>query len=287
MYSLKALKVFEAAARLGSFKAAASELCVTPTAVSHQVRQLEDDLKLSLFHRQARKVVLTEVGKELFSVVNQSFGAIDEVINKLTRQSNLQVDVALGPMLAARWLIPQMADFWAQHHHIDLRMYHTAFMLDPLQHEADIILAWGQGDWPGVQAEKLFVPRLTPVVSPLLLQQRPPLTSIQDLRHYPLIQHRDGQDWAHWFEHFNIPTSHVEKRVIEDANVALQAAIAGQGVGLGLVDFVEDDIKAGRLIRPFEETIEPRRAYYAICKQASLQKPQVRQVYEWLLGEPA
>lgn len=280
MISTQALRSFEAAARHLSFKRAAEELYVTPTAVSHQVKALESALDCRLFERRARQVELTRQGHELFTTLRHAFDEIDETVARIQSQGARDVvTLGLGPIIGTRWLAPRLGDFWKKHRDIDLRLHHTAF---PMRHSSDVFdlaIAWGDGRWPGMQVKPFIQIRVTPVLAPSL--RRP--SRERDLLDYPLIHERDRRGWLQWFGAAGIdaPVAALGTE-IDDANLVLQTALDGQGVALGILPFVEDDLEAGRLIRPFALAVDPGQAYYLIYRKARLQRPAVKQVRDWL-----
>lgn len=283
---MTALRTFEAAARLGSFKQAAEELGVSPTAVSHQIRRLEDEIGHSLFLRKTRKVELNEGGARLADVVGQAFGAVYAEVDRLITVDRRRVDLALGPFVAARWLIPRLSSFWSAHPRMDLRLHHSPLEVDPDSFTADLAIAWGHGDWPGVVSHRMFGLEATPMASPELIARRGPVDDVGDLARYQIIHYRDRSDWREWLDRagrrdFRFP----EETVIDDANVAHQAALQGQGVILGMRPFVEDDIAAGRLVCPFDLSVELKRAYHLVARRQRLKDPHVRHVHDWLIAQ--
>lgn len=279
---LTALRAFEAAARLGSFKSAAAELAVTPTAVSHQIRQLEDDLSHPLFTRHTRKVVLTDAGERLAQVVSQAFGSVATELETFKSGKRQRIDLALGPIIASRWLTPRLSAFWRDHPAIDLRLHHSPLVVDP-DNDVDLAIAWGTGPWPGFQVDPLLTIHVTPVVSPQLLDARGPLATTEDLANFPVIHQRDGHDWAAWLEDETFAGLGIEDAMtIEDANVALQAAISGQGVALGILEFIEDDLTTGRLVAPLNRSVVLSRAYHLLVRRKSLKTPHIAAVHTWL-----
>lgn len=280
---LTALRTFEAAARLRSFKKAAQELFVTPTAVSHQIRQLEKDLSLLLFTRLTRKVVLTEAGEELARTIATAFKEIADGLERLPSRNRQRIDVALGSIVAARWLTPRLSNFWRDLPSCDLRLHHTPLVVDPDRDEFDIAIARRSGPWTGFQADPFLRVHVTPVVSPQLLADLGELEKVEDLARFPIIQHRDGDDWATWLQGSPLPDlDGNDPMVIEDANVALQAAINGQGVALGILEFVGDDLAAGRLLAPLKRTVELPRPYQLLVRRRALKLPHVAAVHAWL-----
>ena len=281
--SIQSLRSFEAAARHMSFKAAAEELFVTPTAISHQIKTLEGQLGCRLFERKTRQVQLTLPGHDLYTALRRSFDEIDEVTRRIQAQGSRDVvTLGLGPIIGTRWLAPRLGHFWEQHEGIDLRLHHSAFPMQQSIEHFDLAIAWGDGHWPGMQVHEFIQIRLTPVLAPSLEQPDQPA----DLLGYPLLHERERRGWRQWFAASGIdsPTDNVGT-VIDDANLILQTTLDGQGVALGILPFVEEDLASGRLRRPFGLAIDPERAYYLIYRKASLKNPAVKIVRDWLMQQ--
>lgn len=284
---LPALRAFEAAARRSSFKEAAEELAVTPTAVSYQIRRLEEQLGAALFERRIRQVSLTAAGEALHRAAARALDRIESEWTRL-RDDRSTVVLLIGPMVAGRWLVPRMADFWRENPQIDLRLHHSARTYNLEAADADLAIAYGDGNWPQYTVEELIQIDMTPVMAPLLANALGPVERADDLMRFPLIHERDRQDWDRWIAENCSPNarSHGEV-IIQDANVALHAAINGQGVALGIIRFIHDDLAAGRLMRPVETTIRPARAYYLLTRPRMPANSALRRVHDWLLRQAA
>lgn len=263
-----------------SFKRAAEELFVTPTAISHQVKALENWLGCALFERRARQVELTRAGQELYSTLRRAFVDIDTCLERIRSQGLREVvTLGLGPIIGTRWLAPRLGDFWRKHGDIELRLHHTAFPLRYSTDPVDLAIAWGDGHWPSFEVRPFIRTEVTPVISPLL--QRPKRPS--DLLDYPLVHQRDRHGWQQWFEAAGIDLPEASfGTVVDDANLALQTALNGQGVVLGILPFVEEDIRDGSLLRPFELAVDPGKAYYLLHAKGGDDRPSVRAVRDWL-----
>ncbi len=284
---LSTLRAFEAAARRGSFKAAAEELGVTPTAISYQIKRLEAALGTALFERRVRQVNLTTTGEALHRATAHALDRIESEWTRL-RHGRSTVVLLIGPMAAGRWLVPRMTDFWNEHPEIDLRLHHSARTYNLEAADADLAIAFGDGNWPQYDVEPLITVDATPVMAPVLAKRLGPVTCPDDLLRFPLVHERDRQDWDRWIETNCSPGSRALNHImIEDANVALHAAINGQGVALGIMQFIHDDLAAGRLLRPFTTTMRTRRAYYLLTRSNLPMTPAERHVYDWLKRQAA
>ncbi len=283
IHSLQSMRHFEAAAKHLSFKLAANELSVTPTAVSHHIKNLEAELDCRLFERKTRRVILTPQGQDLFNALYKSFNEIDEVIARIrSHRERDVVTLGLGSIIGARWLAPRLGDFWNSHPDIDLRLHHTSLPWHQETSHFDLAIAWGDGSWSSSEFVPFIQIQVTPVLSPGLKQP----DSIEDLFNYPLIHQGSRNTWRQWFQAAGIDRDVDQSgMVIDDANLVLQAALDGQGVALGILPFVQEELANGRLARAFELSIEPDQAYYLLYRNDRLEKAAVKTVRNWLIEQ--
>ena len=304
---LNALRAFEAAARHLSFRKAAEELHVTPAAVSHQMKILEDQLGVQLFRRLTRAIELTEVGRSFLPKLREGFDNFAQAVERVhafEKTGGLTVDVA--PSFAIKWLIPRLYRFVTAHPDIDVRISANMRLVDgrrrtahnslaadgDLAADADIDIRLGTGKYPRCRVDKLFEVSLTPLCSPRLLEGMRPLRKPQDLRYHALLHDdtldvSEGRpDWAMWLKaagaedvesnrgpHFNHPI------------LGIEAAIDGLGVVLGNKQLAAHDLATGRLVAPFELSLTMNLAYYAVSPEATADRPKVALFREWLLAE--
>lgn len=282
---LNSLKSFEAAGRLLSFTRAALELNVTQAAVSHQIKVIEEYLGVTLFIRYPRKLALTEQGKALLPEVIEAFDKVSNAIGAVSQEpASKMVSVRLAPSFAAKWLSPRLKYFWLQYPEVDLCLYHAHPAVDFDREEIDIAVTYGKGDWPGVVADPLLSLDFFPVCSPTFMSNDKPLSDINNLRYYTLLHDANYQCWSDWINLAGIEEINSSKgTIIDDTNVLIQAAVDGQGVALGSTTFVQDLLESGRLIRPFDITLENECAYYIVCPEAHLKNPSVQAFKNWLL----
>lgn len=279
------IRAFEAAARHLSFKNAALELGLTPTAVSHQIKQLEQLSGRTLFIRRTRRVELTRDGRNFADAIGPALDAMASAFAKLCSDSQRQqVTLGAGPIFAARWLVPRLADFWVAHRGIDLWLHHSPLPVWQQMAQFDLAVAWGKGNWPGVVCEPLLRIDVTPVLSPSLLQNGTTLRSPENLLSLPLLHHRGVSGWRQWFAAVGVAfPKDLPGTVFEDANVLLQATLSGRGAALGIVQLIEDEFSAGRLIRPFQTSMDPGDAYFLIYRQSALANEATAVVRKWML----
>ena len=282
-----ALRSFEAAARHLSFTRAAVELNVTQAAISHQVKVLENFLNEPLFIRLTRKLLLTEHGQSLYSIVNESFEKIEQV-SELIRsgQGDEVLTVSLSPYFSAKWLTIRLSRFWALHPNIDLRLHHSSDLGNFDQSNVDLSITWGLEDHPNLDSKPLITASVVPVCSPKLIDDKKPLNDISDLYHHTLLHETDYSLWTLWLQRAGVKEVDLKRgSTMDDANVVMQAAMDGQGVALGSDVLCADDIAAGRLVMPFGPSMSMRYSYYIVYRPGALQRQKIKAFYQWLLSE--
>jgi len=251
---LATLRAFEAAARHLSFKRAAAELHVTPTAISHQVRQLEEAIGVRLFERRTRQVLLTAEGQVLLPVLREGFESFARVIDGLSRRPRrATVTLSATPAFAAKWLVPRIGGFRALHPDIDLTLLATLDVVDLDSGAADLALRYGDGPYPNLIVETLVTDRFAPVANPRLGIKRP-----SDLQSATLL-HSDWRrsdprnpTWRRWLKLAGIDGVDPRGGIrFSDETHAIQAAVAGAGVALHSLLLVAEELAAGTLAVPF------------------------------------
>ena len=282
---LNSLKSFEAAGRLLSFTRAAQELNVTQAAVSHQIKVIEEYLGVTLFARYPRKLALTDQGKALLPEVIEAFDKVSNAIGAVSQEPvSKMVSVRLAPSFAAKWLSPRLKYFWLQYPEVDLCLYHAHPSVDFDREDIDIAVTYGKGDWPGVVADPLLSLDFFPVCTPTFMTNDKPLSDINNLRYYTLLHDANYRCWRDWINLAGVSELNANKgTIIDDTNVLIQAAVDGQGVALGSTTFVQDLLDSGKLIKPFDITLENEFAYYIVCPEAHLKNPSILAFKNWLL----
>ncbi|MBD1868874.1 transcriptional regulator GcvA [Cyanobacteria bacterium FACHB-471] len=261
---LNALHTFEVAARCLSFQQAAEELDITPTAVSHQIKVLEDYLGVSLFRRRPRPLALTEVGQLLYPAVNKSLDAIAAAIAQLTQASDsTTLTVSVTTVFAAKWLVPRLAEFQRTHPEIDLRLQTSNDVVDLHRQTVDVAIRYGKGNYPGFTVHKLMSDVFMPVCSPHLLNEKHPIKEPSDLLHHPLLHFEwihfgtEAPDWKNWFRLAGLNTTDPNDGIkFNEESLTIQAAIAGQGIALCSNIHVADDVALGFLVQPLDVSLD-------------------------------
>lgn len=286
--SLSALRAFEAAARYESAKQAAQELSVTATAISHQIRGLEDALGVALFVRKPRQLELTPQGRELQQALESAFDNISHVVERLkTTPARQAVTLSTTPAVAVRWLLSWVCMLRDSHPDIDLRIHasHEAVALDGVT--ADLAIRYGGGRWPGLVAEKLFDNTFIPACSPHL-----DLHDAADLPKHSLIHFRpqgtsvSPVDWTGWQKQAKVPGLDVSAGLVfSDETHAISAAIGGQGVALMSRPLIEDELAEGRLVQPFGPELEGK-PFHLVYPESRQDDPTILAIRDWVMSVP-
>ena len=288
--STAALRAFEAAARHLGFTSAAVELGQTQGAVSHQIRELETRLGVKVFERKARGIALTEAGRVYLPYVRESLDRLKAGSDALRPQTADHVlTVSCSPNFATKWLVPRLGEFVTTHPDIDLRisaaLQHITFDGDGI----DMAVRHGDGDWPNLNVSRLCQEKLFPVCSPHLTPSAGRIKCVHDLAEYVLIHDRDRAGWANWFDAVGAAVDAFDLDrgpVFNQTSLAIDAAIAGQGIALARSALASLDLGAGRLIRPVPEEVPAEFAYWIVCPKSNASRPKIRRFREWLLSQP-
>jgi LysR family transcriptional regulator, glycine cleavage system transcriptional activator len=285
---LSALPSFEAVARHLSFSKAADELCVTHGAVSHAVRNLEEQLGVPLMIRATRSVRLTPAGAAFAAEVRDALDRLAAARSAATGESAGVVSVSTIDSFAARWLMPRMARFRRTHGDIDVRVATSERLADFTSDGIDIAIRCGGGKYAGLTAELLMKEDHFPVCSPRLLKGRHRLRTPADLAHHTLLHDVFTADWALWLRSARVEGIDPHRGpTFLSSDHAIQAAVRGEGVVLGRSALVADELAAGTLVRPFKLSLPAGFSYYVVYPPRSLKRAHVKAFRDWLMAESA
>ncbi|UPJ63188.1 transcriptional regulator GcvA [Bradyrhizobium sp. 191] len=287
--SLNGLRAFEAAARHLSFTLAASELNVTQTAISHQIRRLEEELGIRLFIRQNRALALTPEARDYLPGVRAAFNDLRLATDRLLRKEDDKVlTVSTLASLAAKWLLPRLTDFQEQHPGIDVRITTSTSLVDFQRDNVDAAIRYGRGQWPGLRADWLMADELFPVCSPSLLRGDKPLRRPEDLRNHPLLHtsNANSDDWRLWLTAAGLPADIARHPGItfDMIFMTIQAAIDGIGVAMGRTSYVQDDIAKGRLVVPFKIALPADAGFYLVAPEGRREAPKLAAFRQWIVA---
>jgi LysR family glycine cleavage system transcriptional activator len=283
--SLETLRVFEVACRHGSYSEAARELHVTHSAVSQRIRQLEEELGLTLFERQGNRMVPTSSGLRLQAGVKNAFSEMNAALASIqTRRKDTEITVSLLPVMAARWLVPRLSRFTARFPHVNLHIKTGQSLANFKSDGVDIAIRFGTGDWKGLRAIKLLDEEFFPVCSPGLNGGRLPKDPASMLSQ-PLLIDRN-LSWHAWFKSAGVKLDRdIAGTSFTDTNALMEAAVMGQGIALGRLSVARSDILAGKLVRLSEHSLRVAYCHYAVYPIASESNPALVAFRDWLVEE--
>ncbi|MPM44896.1 Glycine cleavage system transcriptional activator [bioreactor metagenome] len=285
--SLSALRAFEVAARLRSFKKAADELAVTPTAISHRIRVLEKALERPLFVRKVRAVELTDEARTLYVAVHSGFETMAAAVEHFRQPARARVTVSATPAFAAKWLVPRLSRFHAQHPGVDLHVHATNEPVDLDAGDADVAVRYGLGVYKGLSSRELMRDGFAPVASPQVAGRRGSSRPYQWL-----LIHFDWQrpvpvdlTWGAWATAAGLEPGRMQAGTrYSDESHAIQAAVAGQGVALLSVLLVRDELRLGLLqVMPGPQL--PALGYHLVQSRRTEKRREVQWVCDWLVQE--
>ncbi len=303
---LNALRAFEAAARHLSFKKAAAELSVTPTAVSHQIKLLEQYLDLALFRRLTRALELTPQGEAMLPRVREGRGCFAAAVERMREPgAKERLVVVAPPSFAARWLVPRLQRFTLAEHQVELHVLSSLSAIDSdpptgapafegidvREDESRAVIRYGTGTYPGCCVDPIFGPDYIAVCSPKLLKSKRPLRQVSDVRFHVLLHddtianEKARPSWDEWFRVAGV--TGVDCSVgphFSDSGLALVAAVDGLGIALASKPLVAAEIAEGRLAAPFDIAIGQHYAYYLVIPEAIADRPVVKAFRQWLLS---
>ncbi len=285
--SLTSIRAFEATARHLSVSQAAAELNVTHAAVSQQIRGLEDWLGVKLVKKAGRSLALTESGALYASALQTAFDSLVEATRRVRSFNDSgPVNVTTTPTFASRWLVPRLNRFRAQYPDVVVRISPETELVNLAKEDVDLGVRYGSGNWPGAVSERVIGGTLAPVCSPSYLAGAPPLKKPQDLINHVLIDDSDPDEWSEWLRAVGIEDVHFDSSsFFTIKHLGHQAAIEGQGVFLGVVSLMEEDLKSGRLVLPLGPGDEVPLDYYLVSLEGVPMRPPAQKFHDWLLAE--
>lgn len=286
--SLTALQFFDAAARHLSFTRAAAELSVTQSAISRQIRQLEDYIGQQLFHRSTNRLILTSTGAEYATAVRRVLDQAEAATLQLMAYDGkgALLTLALLPTFGSRWLVPRIGEFMASHPtlQLNIKTYIEPFAFETS--DVDIAIHFGSDAWVGAVCHRLMGEVAVPVCAPSLLGGRKPLTDARNIANFPLLQHTTRPlAWLEWCSQVGAPAANaLGGPRFDHFYMMIQAAIAGLGIALLPRFLVNDELASGRLVVAAQPELKTSSAYWLVYPEKKAQLPAVRQFRDWLLG---
>jgi LysR family glycine cleavage system transcriptional activator len=307
--SLNALRAFESSARHLSFKLAAEELSLTPTAISHQIKQLEDFVGSSLFDRLTRALQLTPTGEAMLPKVREGLECFATAIERSRHKDRThQLFVVAPPSFTARWLVTRLQGFTSANPEIDLHLVRSAtavdddvsagtssfVAIDMREGDSQVTIRFGNGIYPGFQVDRLFAGDYVAVCSPTMQQGKHPLREPGDIRHHVLLHEGGGSnepagpEWSDWLHQAGVTDVDGSRGLhFSDSSLAVGAAINGLGVALASLPLVAAKIAEGRLVAPLNIRVTQPNAYFLLTPLAVAERAEVAAFRTWLLSEAA
>ena len=286
---LAAVRAFEAAARLGSFTRAAEELGMTQAAISYQIKLLEERVGTPLFVRQPRQVELTDTGRRLSLAVTEAFDALRAAFASVHEATSSVLTISAVHAFASNWLAPRLGSFQLAHPGLAVRLSVANRFVDFAREEVDAGLRTGRGPWPGLAMHRLFPIRFAPMGSPELLARAGPLREPRDLLALPLLSPDDSW-WADWFRLAGVEAPDPSTRGglrLDMQQMDGAAALAGQGIAVLTPELWTAELRAGRLVQPFDLLADAGSSYWLVYPASRRHAPKIRAFREWLLDEMA
>ena len=282
------LRAFEAVGRHGSFKHAAEELFVTQAALSHHVRHLEQDLGVQLLRRLHRRIELTAEGAQLLADTARALETLSAALRSLRRTAKEDtLTVSVPPYFSLRWLTPRLGNLWLRHPGINLLLHHTYRIVDFTHDRIDAAITWGPGRWPDVESTLLMTSRLTPICTPDYLARHGGALRPEDLLRLPLFYEFDPAHWRQWFAAAGVAEPSFDGVRIDDTHALRRVVLDGHGLGLFFVELIQEDVRTGKLVQPFELCIDPGSAYYLNRPKNTPMGAKLQTFSKWILEEVA
>lgn len=291
---LNALRAFEAAARLGTLARAAEELRVTPSAIGHQVRNLEETLDVRLFEADGATRRLSPAGRRLLAELGDAFDRLDLVCRALAGTGRaIELHIAVTPTFAIRWLVPRLGRFHARHPEVAVHITTTTKPVDLAREGLDAALQFGKPPWRGRAADLLFMEDVFPVCRPGLIAARPrrgaaPFDPLMLKGHTLLHSSARRDDWAHWLKAAGVPEADVDPSrglVFDITTMAIDSAAAGMGIAITREAQVLDALRTGRLVAPFARDLLRGEGCYFLTLPRRRDEPAIAAFRAWLLQE--
>ncbi len=291
---LNSLRAFDAAGRHLSFTKAADELNVTPAAISHQIKALEDYVGAPLFRRLTRALRLTLEGQAALPLIREGFERLAEGAERMRAADDSPLTISVSTSFGGKWLVPRLDRFRRAHPDLEIRIDAIDTLVDFVRDDVDVAVRFGRGNYPGLRTDWLSTEDVFPVCSPALPAGPEPLRMPADLARHTLL-HVDWRsqgdtwpDWRMWLLAAGAPEVDADRGLkLSQDTMALQVAIDGQGVALTNSALAADDLAAGRLIKPFDPALDlaVEFAYYVVSPEATAEAPRVTAFREWILAE--
>ncbi|MBB3978905.1 LysR family glycine cleavage system transcriptional activator [Rhizobium azooxidifex] len=283
-FPLNAMRVFDAVARQGSFTRAGEELGMTQTAVSYQIKLLEDLLGEPLFLRRPRQIVLTEIGQRLAPKVAEAFAILSDAFASVLEDAEGTLVISSTYSMASRWLAPRLGSFHLQNPTVAVRLLTEQRLVDFSREAVDVAIRYGDGLWPGLACHRMMGLTVTPMLSPSLAESVGGIEKPEDLLKLPIFDPTDPW-WALWFAEAGMPGIDLGDRphtYLGTQTLEADTVMGGHGVAMLSPEFYADEIARGRLYRPFDLACSDGKAHWLVYPESRRNVPKIRLFRAWL-----
>lgn len=280
---LRAVRTFEAIARTGSVTLAAQELAISPSAVSHQLRVLEDFLQIALTERHGRRLILSQQGRDYYRSIRAAFNVLRQATEHLVEQvQTRQVTISLIPLFGMGWFIPRLPAFVRDNPQTEINVVYANHR-NYLSDASDMSIRFGNGQWAGYQSEQLISGRMVPVASRAFLRLHGHIDTPEQLQQMPLLHDEERATWQQWFLQQNVRRpARLSGPLFEDGLLTLAAVQAGLGCALMREPLIAPYLESGELVKLFDLPIDDGRHYYLCVRQDSEMTEEGKQLHRWL-----
>ncbi|WP_312948773.1 LysR substrate-binding domain-containing protein [Superficieibacter sp.] len=280
---LRAVRTFEAIARLGSVTLAAQELAISPSAVSHQLRVLEDFLQIALTERQGRRLILSQQGRDYYRSIRSAFNVLRQATEHLVEQAQTrQVTISLIPLFGMGWFIPRLPTFVRANPQTEINVVYANHR-NYLSDASDMSIRFGNGQWAGYQSERLISGKMVPVASRAFLRLHGHIDTPEQLQQMPLLHDEERSTWPQWFLQQNVRRpARMSGPLFEDGLLTLAAVQAGLGCALMREPLIASYLESGELVKLFDLPIDDGRHYYLCVRQDSEMTEEGKLLQNWL-----
>ncbi len=282
------LRAFEAAARHNSFKLAAEDICLSTSAISHQVRSLEEQLGVNLFSREKGKIKLTGAGADYLDKIQEIFDQLDLATREISKRGKrCSLVVNLLPSMASCWLLPRLPVFQAANPDVDIKLLGSFSPLEFSSDDIDLAIRYGSGNWTGLCSDFLFYDELFLICSPLQVTKLPPPDRLHELSEHTLIHCSHHPDeWQQWFEMAGSDELEIKHRMdLGSRSLVLDAVTEGLGIAIGRTPFTNDYIESNRVCDPYHMRMRSAMGYYLVYPEHHAGYENVVKFRDWLLAE--
>lgn len=286
-FPLNAMRVFDATARHGSFTRAGEELGMTQTAVSYQIKLLEDLLGEPLFLRRPRQIVLTETGQRLAPKVAEAFGLLTDAFASVLENAEGTLVISSTYTFSSKWLAPHLGSFHLQNPTVAVRLLTDQHLVDFSRETVDVALRYGDGNWPGLAKHRMMELTFTPMLSPALAESVGGIANPEDLLKLPIFDPSDPW-WGQWFAEAGLPGVDLGDRphtYLGTQTLEADTVMAGHGVAMLNPEFYATEVALGRLYQPFDIACSDGKAYWLVYPESRRNVPKIKLFRNWLRAE--